>query len=135
MRYLDANVLVRLITGDDRALAEQAIETIEGGSQGEFEIIDAILVELCFILEFHPYKMEREDITNAIEALADTPQVTVSDQTRAALRLYRKHSKLDYADCLLTVLGGKQGVVTFDKDLQKELLLQEQPQQTGQTVH
>src|SRR5476649_2935554 len=124
MRHLDMNVLVRVITGDDHALAEQAIETIEGGSQGEFEVIDGILVELCFILEFHTYKMERGDIANAIEALADTPQVTVSDQTRAALGLYRTHPKLDYADCLLAVLGGKQDVVTFDKDLQKELLQQ-----------
>jgi predicted nucleic-acid-binding protein len=122
MRYIDTNVLVRLMTGDDHALAEQAIETIEGGAQGEFEIIDAILVELCFILEFHAYKMERGDIANAIEALAATPQVTVSEQTRASIKLYRTHPKLDYADCLLAVLGGKQGVVTFDKDLQKELL-------------
>lgn len=122
MKYLDTNILVRVITGDDQTLAAQAIATIEGGAQNEFSIIDAILVELCFILEFHAYRMQRTDIADAVETLIATPQITVSEPTKQTLRLYREHPKLDYADCLLFVLGGKHGVVTFDKDLQKELL-------------
>jgi predicted nucleic-acid-binding protein len=122
MKYLDTNLLVRIITGDDQTLAEQAITTIERGSQGEFCIVDAILVELCFILEFHSYRMKRGDIATAIETLLASPQITVSEPTKKALTLYREHPKLDYTDCLLVALGGKQGVVTFDKDLQKELL-------------
>ncbi|SRR6266702_872599 len=122
MKYLDTNLLVRIITGDNQTLAEQAIDTIEHGGQGEFCIIDAILVELCFILEFHSYRMARSDIAAAIETLLAAPQVTVAEQTKKALALYADHTKLDYADCLLFVLGGKHGVVTFDKDLQKELL-------------
>jgi predicted nucleic-acid-binding protein len=121
MRYLDTNVLVRLITGDDRALAEQAVETIEGGGQGGSEIVDTILAKLCFILESHAYKMAREDISSAIEALAGTSQVSVSEQTRSTLKFYREHPKLDYADCLLAVLGSKHGVVTFDKDFSLQL--------------
>ena len=122
MKYLDTNLLVRIITGDNQALAEQAISTIERGGQGEFCVIDAILVELCFILEFHSYRMTRSDIAAAIETLLAAPQITVSDTTKKALAIYRDHLKLDYADCLLFALGGKHGVVTFDKDLQKELL-------------
>lgn len=122
MKYLDTNILVRVITGDDQALAEKAIAIIEGGSQGEFSIIDAVLVELCFILEFYTYRMKRNDIAAALEALIATPQITVSDKTKAALTFYRKYPKLDYTDCLLFVLGGKHGIVTFDKDLQRDLL-------------
>lgn len=122
MKYLDTNILVRTITGDDQSLATQAIATIESGAQNEFSIVDAVLVELCFILEFHAYRMQRSDIADAVEALIATPQITVSEITKQTLKLYREHPRLDYADCLLFALGGKNGVVTFDKDLQKELL-------------
>ena len=119
MKYLDTNVLVRIITGDDPALAEKAIALIESGGQGEFHIVHAVLVELCFVLEFHTYRMARTDIVDAVEALIATPQVTISEKARAALALYRQHLKLDYVDCLLFALGGTRGVVTFDKALQK----------------
>jgi predicted nucleic-acid-binding protein len=122
MKYIDTNVLVRIITGDDQTLANKAILEIESGAQGEFCIIDAVLVELCFVLEFHTYAMARADIATAIKTLIATPQITVSDKTQTALKLYREHPKLDYADCLLFVLGGKNGVLTFDKDLQRTLL-------------
>lgn len=122
MKYLDTNVLVRIITGDDQALAEQGLATIERAGQGEFCVVDAVLVELCFILEFHSYRMTRGDIANALETLLDAPQLTVAEPTKRALALYRDHPKLDYADCLLFALGGKQGVVTFDQDLRQELL-------------
>lgn len=122
MKYIDTNVLVRIITGDDQVLANKAIAEIERGGKEDFCIIDAVLVELCFILEFHTYAMARVDIVKAIEGLIAAPQITVSDQTSRALELYGKHPKLDYADCLLFVLGGKHGVLTFDTDLQKTLL-------------
>jgi predicted nucleic-acid-binding protein len=66
--------------------------------------------------------MARKDIAAAIEALFAVPQVTAADKTLLTLKLYREHPKLDYADCLLFVLGGKNGVLTFDKDLQRTLL-------------
>jgi predicted nucleic-acid-binding protein len=119
MKYIDTNVLVRVITGDDEELAEQAIDQIQGGAHNEFGIIDAVLVELCFILEFHDYKMTRTDIVDAIEALVVIPQISVTGNTVRVLKLYREYPKLDYADCLLFVLGGKDGVLTFDNDLRK----------------
>jgi predicted nucleic-acid-binding protein len=123
MRYIDTNVLVRIITGDDPFLATKAIEEIEGGSPGDFCLVDAILVELCFVLEFHSYAMERDAIVDALETLIASPQIMVSRETPQALAYFRKHPKLDYADCLLVILGGNNGVLTFDKDLQRVLSL------------
>jgi predicted nucleic-acid-binding protein len=122
VKYIDTNVLVRVITGDNMVLAEQAIAQIQSGAQNEFSILDAVLVELCFILEFHDYKMLRTDIVEAIEALVAVPQISVTSNTLTALQLYKEHPKLDYADCLLFVVGGKEGVMTFDDDLRKILL-------------
>ena len=122
MKYIDTNVLVRVITGDDKILAEQAITQIQSGAQNEFSILDAVIVELCFVLEFHDYKMLRNDIVEAIEALIAIPQISVTDNTINALKLYKDYPKLDYTDCLLFVMGGKNGVLTFDNDLHKILL-------------
>jgi predicted nucleic-acid-binding protein len=122
VKYIDTNVLVRVITGDDQSLATQALAKIQRGSQNEFYILDAILVELCFVLEFHSYNMSRNDIAEAIAALLATPQVYVGAGSLKALDLYRQNPKLDYADCLLWAEGGKDGVFTFDQDLSKALL-------------
>ncbi len=73
MRYIDTNVLVRVITGDDQKLATQAIAEIQRSGQNELYILDAILVELCFVLEFHAYTMTRNNIAAALVALIATP--------------------------------------------------------------
>jgi predicted nucleic-acid-binding protein len=121
VRYVDTNVLIRVVTGDDPIVAARAIEILQNGGQNEFCILDAILVELCFVLEFHAYKMARTDIVDAVETLIAIPQVYVTEVTHATIKLYREHPKLDYADCLLLSMGGKEGVVTFDVDLKKAL--------------
>ncbi|MEO7364520.1 MAG: PIN domain-containing protein [Candidatus Saccharimonadales bacterium] len=121
MKYIDTNVLVRIITGDDRKLAAQAIAEIQRGGQNEFYILDAVLVELCFVLEFHAYKMTRADVALAVATLVATPQILVADTSVRALQLYGQNPKLDYADCLLCVTGGKDGVLTFDSDLNRAL--------------
>ncbi len=122
MKYIDTNVLVRVITGDDQDLAAQAISEIQRGGQHEFYILDAVLVELCFVLEFHAYKMARSDIAAAISALVAAPQILVADVSLKALKLYAQNPKLDYTDCLLWATSGKGGVLTFDSDLSKALL-------------
>jgi predicted nucleic-acid-binding protein len=123
MRYIDTNVLVRVIAGDNPTLAAKAITAIQSSAQNELCILDAVLVEVCFVLEFHEYKMARADIAEALEILIATPQISVPEVTINALKLYKQHPKLDYTDCLLFVTGGKAGVLTFDGDLQELLAL------------
>ena len=122
MKYIDTNVLVRVITGDNQTLATQAINEIQRGGQNEFYILDAVLVELCFVLEFHAYKMTRDNISEALKTLVATSQISIADTSLRALELYEQNPKLDYADCLLWATGGKDGVLTFDSDLAKALL-------------
>jgi len=121
MRYVDTNVLIRVITGDSPTLAKKAIIEIQSCGQNELCILDAILVEVCFVLEFHDYRMARTDIANAILTIISTPQIYASTDTIHALEMYKRVPKLDYADCLLTIMGGENGVLTFDADLQKNL--------------
>jgi len=122
VKYIDTNILVRVITGDLPEKATEAISAIQEAGQNDYCILDAVLVEACFVLEFHDYKMTRSDIADALLVLIDTPQIYVNDVTLQTVKLYRNHPNLDYVDCLLFISGGKQGVYTFDQELQKELL-------------
>lgn len=121
MRYVDTNILIRVITGDNTVMAHKAIAEIERCGQNELCILDAILVEVCFVLEFHDYKMARGDIATALQTLVATPQIYTSNDTIDAVEMYSKFPKLDYADCLLAIMGGQHGVLTFDSDLLKSL--------------
>lgn len=122
MRYIDTNVLVRIITGDIPEQARQALQTIEEAGKDAFCIDVTVLVEVCFVLQYHSYRMTHQDIADALLPLIAAPQISSSAQAVAALELYRKHDNLDFTDCLLYVLGGKGGVFRFDKDLIKTLL-------------
>ena len=106
MKYLDTNIVIRVVTGDNPDLAKRAINEIQACSQNGLCLLDAILVEVCFVLEFHDYKMARHDIADALTTLVATPQIYVTAVTIAALKLYKQMPKLDYADCLLVVVGG-----------------------------
>ena len=118
MTYLDTNVVIRIITGDQPDKAEEALTVIQQGSRNSFVIIDAILVEICFVLEFHVYRMSRADIADALFALSSSPQVLISPTSKQAIEYYRSHPKLDYADCLLWALHTPTtDVMTFDMHL------------------
>ena len=122
MIYLDTNVLIRIITGDVPTVANKILAQIDASAKGTYFIHDAVFVELCFVLEFHDYAMPRHAIAEALVTLQASPQVVISNESMHALQLYKKYPKLDYADCLLFVLGGEVGVLTLDKEFIKTLL-------------
>ena len=123
-QYVDTNILVRLMTNDVPNLAEEVIKQINKGRSGELVIIDAVLVELFFVLEMNPqYKLPREKIALIFNGILSIPQFKLSESSITAFKLYASNEKLDFTDCLLATLGNnKKGhVMTFDKDLQEIL--------------
>jgi predicted nucleic-acid-binding protein len=124
VKVVDTNVLVRLITKDLVELAGQAQEMIEQAQTGEIAVGEAVIEELCFVLEFHEsYKMPRAVVYRAITTLLADQAFSITRDIHRALDLYGKHSELDYVDCLIAVRADmkRKNVLTFDKDLQKVL--------------
>lgn len=121
MTYLDSNIIIRIITGDTPELAEELLATIEQSKKNEFYISATVLVEVCFVLEFHDYAMLRADIHKAIDTLITAPQVNISEDAAYALNIYKKFPKLDFTDCYLLALAKQNNakILTLDKDLQK----------------
>lgn len=122
-RYIDTNVLVRLLTNDIPSLAQEAVTRVEQCIPGEVLVLDAALVELFFVLEHHQaYMLPRRALVTAFtEGVLATPQLQVSALARAAFELFAQHPKLDFTDCLLLAAGQRTGdrLITFDKDLLK----------------
>ena len=123
MTYLDSNVLIRIITGDSPAAAEDLLKRIEQGKKNEFLLEPAVIAEVCFVLEFHDYAMPRAVIGEALMDFLSAPQVNSSENLELAVTLYKKNKKIDFTDCWLLTLAraNKFSVLTLDKDLNKKL--------------
>lgn len=124
IRYVDTNILVRIMTNDVPELAQTAIQEVKSSKLGELIILDAVLVELFFILEFNKnYRFARDKIGIIFNGILAIPQFRVSNEARTALSLYVNHKGLDFTDCLLitSAKGKKENTLSFDKDLNKIL--------------
>lgn len=121
-RFIDTNILVRLITNDVPSLAQEAISLVKAAKRDELIILDAVFVELFFVLEVNPqYSYTREATALAFEGLGALPQFKISEQVQAAFTIFKNHKKLDFMDCLLIAAADfkRKAIVTFDKDLLK----------------
>ena len=124
-KYVDTNILARLMTNDALDLSAQAAAKVNDAAYGELYIMDAVLVELFFVLETNAlYKLSHATIAELFEKIIlPTPQFVVSTEANAALLIYKSNPKLGFMDCLLAVKANykKSSVLTFDKDLLKTL--------------
>ncbi len=124
-KFVDTNILARLMTNDVLALSEKAASLVNHYGARELVVLDAVIVELFFVLETNQlYKFSHTLIVELFETIIiPTPQFDISSAAQAALPLYSANPKLDFMDCLLAVSGEyqKQNVLTFDKDLLKVL--------------
>lgn len=122
-RYIDTNVLVRLLTNDVPSLAQEAVTRVEQCTPGEVLVLDAVPVELLFVLEYHQaYMLPRRALVTAFtESVLATPQFQVSALACAAFELFAQHAKLEFTDCLLLAASQRTSgrLLTFDKDLLK----------------
>lgn len=125
MKYVDTNILVRLVTNDVPDMSFQASRMVESCQSGEIIVPDAVLVELFFVLEKQArYRLPRAIIVDLFESIIlPTKQFVVSTQAKNALGLFAERPKLDFMDCLLAVYANRKNdrLLTFDKDLLKIL--------------
>jgi predicted nucleic-acid-binding protein len=113
------------MTNDIPSLAKEAISEAEKSRPGELVILDAVLVELFFILEENKrYGYTRDKIAIIFDGILTIPQFKISNKAMAAFDLFMKKKKLDFMDCLLAISseGIKENILTFDKDLQNTLV-------------
>ena len=119
MRAVDTNVLVRLVTRDDRKQVAAAEAFVSKGAW----VSTLVLIEATWVLTA-VYELTHAEISTAIDMLLHHRDLTIqdSDSVAAALDQYRSRPALDFSDCLILEVARKAGHLplgTFDRDLSK----------------
>lgn len=111
MVAIDANVLVRFLTGDHPEQSARARVLIE---REEVFVATTVLLETEWALR-SAYGFGREAVLGALRAVACLPRVRVEDPGRLAEALERAAAGLDFAEALhLATPQAAQGFATFD---------------------
>ena len=124
MKYIDANILIRIITQDDPILAKRAEALLSSEKPASVAVLSAVVEEVIFVLaKYDKYLLSRDVIAEALTLVFTRRELVVSADIRDAVVMFANHKKLDFVDCLLAVKGkGKaKNVLTFDAELQRVL--------------
>ena len=119
MRAVDTNVLVRLITRDDRRQSAAAESYVERGAW----VSVLVLAEATWVLAT-VYELTSKELAKAIEMLLNHRDLVLQDAETVveALELFRAKPVLGFSDCLILQLARKAGHLplgTFDRSLAK----------------
>jgi predicted nucleic-acid-binding protein len=119
MRAVDTNVLVLLVTRDDRKQVAAAELFVSKGAW----VSTLVLMEATRVLTA-VYELTHAEIATAIDMLLHHRDLTVqeSDSVAAALEQYRNRPALGFSDCLILETARKAGHLplgTFDRNLSK----------------
>ena len=118
MKYVDTNIILRVILRDNEELSPLAREILR---TNECYVLPEVIPEAVYVLN-KVYGFNRQDIAHAILQLL--PLVVVKDVrlTRLALN-YFSELNFDYVDCILLARNKLYGhqVATLDKKLEKAI--------------
>ena len=119
----DTNVLVQLLTGDNKQQHDEAIQLFRKAEKREIVAIitPVVMAESCFVLASY-YKKGVEEITTAMEGLLSASWLEIEHQEamRGMWGWYRKG--MHFVDSYLLALQKYEGIeiVSFDKKLMKK---------------
>lgn len=120
---LDANVVIRLLTGKPEDQHAAAVRLFERAATGEvaLELQVLVLAEITWVLD-SVYGCSRAVITEHLFALLETPGVIVSMRSVVEGAVERfSRTRVDFADAWLAASALAQGktVASFDRDFGK----------------
>lgn len=122
---VDANVLLRHLTGQPPALARRAAAIMREAERGRISLVvtPLTLAECVWVLETS-YRKSREAITDALVTLLQAPGIAAREQDVLiqALSYYRNTPRLDFADAYLAGIATSTGpprIASFDEGLRR----------------
>lgn len=118
--YVDANVVLRFLSGDPPDMAAQARSLFEAVERGEVTlwIDEIVLAEVVWVLHSF-YQHRPEKISRVLQELLSHEGIETEDKPGllAALTLFADRN-IDFADALVAVHMGRRGIqeiVSFDR--------------------
>jgi predicted nucleic acid-binding protein len=118
--FIDANVLVRHLTGDPPDMAARATAALAGDD--ELLLADLVVAECVYVLESF-YEVERERVAELMRAAIALPVIRTIDAAGLlrALEVYEV-DRLDFAEAYLVAQAEASGVGTilsFDRSIDR----------------
>ena len=118
--FVDANILIRHLTGDPPTQAVSATRYL--GTADELLLPDLIVADVACVLESF-YEAPRAQVADTLRAILAFPSIRVVDAEllHRAVEVYDKH-RLDFADAYLIACAERTGVgqiVSFDRDIDR----------------
>lgn len=125
MRYLwvDANVLLRLLTGDPPDLAEKALRLAQQAERGELtlKISPIVVAEIVWVLSSF-YRYLRSQIAEVLIPLITAEGVILEEGEQVIAALQRMVSaNVDFIDAFLAEVARREGegIISFDRDFRR----------------
>jgi predicted nucleic-acid-binding protein len=121
---IDASVVVRYLTGDDKAQSAAATELFRAAQSGRVKLVipTSTIQETVYVLE-RLYNLDAAAIAPKLISLLAIPNVDAPDYRwiMEALQFYRTRNS-DFGDALLCAFARSAGcdVATFDKGIVKK---------------
>jgi predicted nucleic-acid-binding protein len=121
---IDANVVVRYLTGDDKAQSTAAADLFRAAQSGKVKLVipTSTIQETVYVLE-RLYDLEPVQIASKLISLLTLPNVDTPDArwVLEALQFYRARNS-DFGDALLCAFARSEGcdVATFDKGIARK---------------
>lgn len=119
--WVDANVLLRLITGDPPELAQRALRLVERAELGEVTLRLSPLVVAEIVWVLGSYRYSRTQITEVLLPLVTARGVGLEDAQVVAALDRMATANVDFIDAFLAETARCQGgaVASFDRDFSR----------------
>lgn len=128
MRFLDTNVVVRYLTGDDEAKAADCYRLFQRVQRGEEELLtsETVVSETAYVLSSSrlPYRLTHEEIREHLLPLLALRGIRLPHKRVClhALDIYADAPFLDFEDALAVAHMAQAGVteiVSYDRDFDR----------------
>ncbi len=117
MTAVDTNVLVRIITNDNRAQAARAAVFLR--DQDRVFIPKTVLLELEWVLR-GAYRIERREILSALRGILSVANTEIEDEATVTRAIEWYQQGMDFADSLHVASAGRERkFATFDTALRR----------------
>ncbi len=121
--WIDANILLRLLTGDTPEMAERTVRLAQKAERGEvaLKLLPIVVAEVSWVLNSF-YGYSRSEIAQVLIPLMTTEGLLVENVDRVIAALKQMASvNVDFLDAYLAEIARKEGeaVVSFDRDFRR----------------
>jgi predicted nucleic-acid-binding protein len=124
--FVDTNVFIRLLTGDDPVKAEHCFLLLQSVQRGETVLYtsESIIAEVAYVLTSRAtYRFPRDEVVAGLNPLLALPGLRIDDKEMIfrAIGLW-EITTLDFEDCLAVVQMqkmGLEGIFSYDRGLDR----------------